>query len=150
MIGTTGLDERPRDPELGVPVPFACEYDDARASVTLLNKKRVIQCALSRICGICGDSLGRPVGFLGSDLELGRLSFHFPPVHPECGQAVLTACLGSLDGSRTPILGQDESLSEWVLVTTGGFEHERPQAGDTDNRPTFRPNSLVETRRFAG
>ncbi len=146
MIGTTGLDERPRDPELGVPVPFACEYDDGRASVTLLNKKRVTQCALSRICGICGDSLGNPVGFVGSAEEFHRLAFHFPPVHPECGDAVVTACAGVGNG----VLGHTGPVRNWVLVTTGGFEHERAQADAIDNRPTFRPNSIVDTTFFPG
>jgi hypothetical protein len=146
MIATTGIDERPRDPELGVPVPFACEYDDGRASVTLLNKRRVTQCALSRICGVCGDSLGRPVGFLGSADELNRLAFHFPPVHPECGATILSAC----HGVATGVLGQDDPVTSWVLVTTGGFEHERAQADAIDRRPTFRPNSVVDTTSFPG
>ena len=140
MIGTTGLDERPRDPELGVAVPFACEYDDERASLSLLNKKRVTQCALSRICGICGDSLGRPVAFLGPRDELHRLAFHFPPVHLECGEAVL----GSVRGAKSGVLGQRAPVERWVLVTTGGFEHERAQAQDLDRRPTFRPNSVID------
>ena len=145
MIGTTGLDERPRDPELGVPVPFACEYDDGRASVSLLNKKRVTQCALSRICGVCGDSLGSPVGFLGSVEELDRLAFHFPPVHPDCGAAILAAC----QGAPTGVLGQDSPVAAWVLVSTGGFEHERAQPDALDRRPTFKPNSLVETQHLS-
>ncbi len=140
MIGTTGLDERPRDPELGVAVPFACEYDDGRASVTLLNKKRVTQCALSRICGACGDALDLPVAFVGPHQELHRMAFHFPPVHVGCGEAVLA----SLHGVDTAVLGQDEPVERWVLVTTGGFEHERAQAQDIDRRPTFRPNSVIE------
>ncbi|MCW2757659.1 MAG: hypothetical protein JWO46_1405 [Nocardioidaceae bacterium] len=142
MIATTGLDERPRDPDLGGPVPFACEYDDGRASVSLLNPKRVTQCALSRICGVCGASLGRPVAFLGSVAESDREEFHFPPVHVECAEAVLAACAGATVG----VLGQDEPVSSWVLVTTGGFEHERPQADALDRRPTFRPNSVIATR----
>lgn len=142
MIATTGIEERPRDPELGVPVPFVCEYDDGRASVTLLNKKRVTQCALSRICGVCGDSLGHPVGLLGSQEELDRLAFHFPPVHPTCGEAVLAACTGAPRG----ILGHSAPLASWVLVTTGGFEHERARADAVDRRPTFRPNSVVDSR----
>jgi hypothetical protein len=146
MIATTGLDERPRDPQLGGPVPFACEYDDGRASVTLLNKKRVTQCALSRICGVCGASLGRPVGFLGSPEELGRMAFHFPPVHPECGAAVVSSCAGATSG----VLGQDLPVETWVLVTTGGFEHQRAQAHEADHRPTFRPNSLIDTLELAG
>jgi hypothetical protein len=140
MIGTTGLDERPRDPELGAAVPFACEYDDGRASLTLLNKRRVTQCALSRICGVCGDALGRPVAFLGPHEELHRMAFHFPPVHVECGDAVLASVLGVEWG----VLGQTAPVERWMLVTTGGFEHERAQAHDLDRRPTFRPNSVIE------
>ncbi|MGI9157762.1 MAG: hypothetical protein ACR2FG_14215, partial [Marmoricola sp.] len=136
---------RPRNPTSRVPVPFACEYD-GRASVTLLNRKRVTQCALSRICGVCGDSLGNPVGLLGSVAELNQLAFHFPPVHPACGEAVVTGCAGT----DVAVLGQDEPIFEWVLVTTGGFEHERAQADAVDRRPTFRPNSVVESRRVAG
>ena len=103
MIGTTGLDERPRDPELGAAVPFACEYDDGRASLTLLNKRRVTQCALSRICGVCGDALGRPVAFLGPHDELHRMAFHFPPVHVGCGDAVLA----SVRGVERGVLGSE-------------------------------------------
>jgi hypothetical protein len=142
VIATTGLDERPRDPELGGPVPYVCEYDDGRASVTLLNKKRVTQCALSRICGVCGGSLGRPVALIGTRAELDALAFHVPPVHPDCGEAVLSEC----SGAGVAVLGQSEPVTEWVLVTTGGFEHERPQAHALDPRPTFRPNSILDTR----
>jgi hypothetical protein len=140
MIGTTGIDERPRDPELGVAVPFACEYDDGRASVTLLNKRRVTQCALSRICGVCGDSLGRPVALLGTHGELHRLAFHFPPAHVACAEAVLA----SVRGTDRGVLGQSEPVDRWVIVTTGGFEHERAQGDAIDRRPTFRPNAVLE------
>lgn len=141
MIGTTGLDERPRDPDLGGPVPYACEYDDGRASVRLLNNKRVTQCALSRICGVCGASLGRPVAFVGSLGEANREAFHFPPVHAECGRAVVATAGHATYG----VLGHDDAVSSWVLLTTGGFDHDRPQPGELDRRPTFRPNSVLDT-----
>ncbi|GGF36784.1 hypothetical protein GCM10011519_07930 [Marmoricola endophyticus] len=141
MIGTTGIDERPRDPENGAPVPFVCEYDDGRASVRLLNKKRVTQCALSRICGVCGDSLGRPVAFVGPLAEANREAFHFPPVHVECGRALVATTGDAPYG----VLGQDDATASWVMVTTGGFDHDRPQPGELDRRPTFRPNSVLET-----
>lgn len=144
MIATTGLDERPRDPETGGPVPFVCEDDAGRASVRLLDKKRVTRCALSRICGVCGDSLGRPVAFLGTSAEHDALAFHVPAVHPACGDAVLR----STAGAAYAVLGQDAPVADWVLVTTSGFEHERPQPGATDRRPTFRPHAALQVRAY--
>ncbi len=142
MIPTTGLDERPRDPELGGPVPFVCEDDEGRASVRILVKKRVTRCALSRICAVCGDTLGQPVALLGTREELGRMEFHLPPLHIACGEAVAAGVAGAPFG----VLGQDDAVPAWVLVTTGGFEHERAQAHDPDRRPRFRPNAVVDSR----
>ncbi len=54
-----------------------------------LDKAKVIQCALSRICGVCAESLGRPIAFLGSAEEAGRNEFHFPPAHLACAELAL-------------------------------------------------------------
>lgn len=90
----------------------------------LLTKKWVTQCALSRICGVCGESLGRPIAFRGTADEVGRNAFHLPPMH--------VACAASL-GAR----------AESELVTTAGFEFVRATSYDEDRRPTFQPNSLL-------
>jgi hypothetical protein len=111
------------------PLPFACSSDDGSGSVTLdladLNAKRVTQCALSRICGVCAQSLGRPIGFVGTSLEVGRNAFHFPPVHTECAPSLL------------------RQLPDYEFVTTAGFEFVRSNREDEDRRPTFQPNSLL-------
>jgi hypothetical protein len=83
----------------------------------------VTQCALSRICGACGETLGRPIAFVGTPEEQGRNAFHLPPMHVSCAEAALE------DGQ--------------VLVSTSGFEFVRPGREDTDRRPTFQPNSLL-------
>ena len=83
----------------------------------------VTQCALSRICGKCGESLGRPIAFLGTPEEQGRNAFHLPPMHVACAQTVQEA--------------------DQVLVSTSGFEFVRPNREDTDRRPRFEPNSLL-------
>ena len=88
----------------------------------------VTQCALSRICGGCAMSLGRPVAFLGTDQEIGRNAFHLPPMHVQCAEELL----------RTP--GADP---EWQLVTTAGFEFVRPGRDEVEDQPTFQPNSLL-------
>jgi hypothetical protein len=107
--------------------PFAWR-DAPGISLAELDGKRVTQCALSRICGVCGLSLGRPVAFVGTPLEVGRNAFHAPPLHVECAEA-----LRGLDGADPA----------WQLVTTAGFEFVRPAREDEDRRPTFQPNSLL-------
>ncbi len=137
--------ELPADPDLGVPVPFACGTGEPGAPATAreLDQRRVTQCALSRVCGICGAGLGRPVAFLGSEDEAARNEFHFPPTHLTCAQALLT----SYDAVGAAVLGQLTRLDRWVLVTTGGFEFVRAGRDQVDRRPVFSPNSVLEERR---
>lgn len=84
------LADRPRSQEGGVPVPFACEDEDGGFDIREVSKRRAIRCALSRICGLCGISLGWPVAFLGSQEEANRNALHFPPLHEACAEAALS------------------------------------------------------------
>ena len=131
------FEELPIDAEHGVPVPFACGTEEP--SIRFLDARRVTQCALSRICGVCGAGLGRPIAFLGSPHERARNAFHFPPTHEECARRLVPR-LRSLD---VPALGHDEVVVDWVVVTTAGFEYVRPVRGDEDPRARFEPNSLL-------
>jgi len=92
-------------------------------STDLLDKAWVTRCALSRICGVCAEPLGRPIAFVGSAEEVGRNAFHLPPLHLECAQELV--------GETTQV------------VTTAGFEFVRRAKEDIDKRPTFQPNSLL-------
>jgi hypothetical protein len=80
---------------------------------------------LSRVCGVCGSPLGRPIVFLGTPREVGRNDYHLPPMHLDCAE-----------GLRGQVV-------ESELVSTAGFEFVRPGREDEDRRPTFRPNSLL-------
>ncbi len=117
-------------------LPFASRGDLG------LDRRRVTQCALSRICGVCGESLTRPVAFLGSPLEADRNAFHFPPTHPACAESAL-ARWGSDDSAA---LGHPTRPAEWALVTTSGFEYVRPTGESEDRRSVFAPNSVLESR----
>ncbi|MFL6108827.1 MAG: hypothetical protein ACJ72D_12815 [Marmoricola sp.] len=88
----------------------------------------VIQCALSRICGGCAMTLGRPIAFLGTPEEVARNAFHLPPMHLTCAEELRAGP------------GADP---EWELVTTAGFEFVRPGVDDLDPLPRFEPNSLL-------
>ena len=94
----------------------------------LMTKAWVTQCALSRICGVCAEPLGRPIAFRGTAQEVGRNAFHLPPMHLACAEEL----------RRTP-----DADPRWQLVTTSGFEFVRPARGDLDREPRFEPNSLL-------
>jgi hypothetical protein len=91
-----------------------------------LLRRKVTQCALSRVCGGCGRSLGRPVAFVGDADEVARNEFHAPPLHTTCADDV-----------------RRELDRAWEVVLTSGFEFVRPAADDLDKEPRFRPNSLI-------
>lgn len=135
------LAERPADPSYGVPVPFACERDDGPYTLGAMNGRRVIQCALSRICGMCGLSLHNPVVFVGTAEDADRNGFRVPPLHLECARAALSL----YPRLATPVLGYARRSATWALVLTGGFELERPTV--RGEPVTFRPNSITSDRR---
>ncbi|HJQ07641.1 MAG TPA: hypothetical protein VJ872_19475 [Nocardioides sp.] len=108
--------------------PFAWREvgaDDGFEGVGGLDRARVVQCALSRICGVCGESLGRPIAFVGTSAEEGRNAFHCPPLHVSCASA-LTA--------------RHDADPGWRLVTTAAYEFVRPATEDADRRPRFEPH----------
>jgi len=108
-----------------------------------LDKRKVTQCALSRICGVCAGTLGRPVAFLGTPEEAGRNEFHFPPSHVGCAEAALEVW-----GPSSAALGHPTTPDSWVLVTTSGFEFVRPTPEWDDRRPVFAPNSVIAQRQM--
>jgi hypothetical protein len=103
--------------------PFA--WQGAGGVLGTPDRGRVVQCALSRVCGACGQSLGRPIAFLGTEDEVGRNAFHAPPLHLACAARLRARMPGT------------------ELVTTAGFEFVRASAEEEDRRPTFQPNSLL-------
>lgn len=142
MVGRFGvmmtvLDGRPTSG--GLPVPFACEDDAGRLDHAAVVKRRAIRCALSRICGICGETLTRPIAFLGPEAEALDGSFTFPPTHLTCADEALDLFV-PIGGKH---LGQAEAPLRWALVTTGGFDLVRPSRRGGIVR--FRPNSVIDT-----
>lgn len=111
----------------GMDGPFAWD-PGAGGGLGELVGRRVTQCALSRICGVCAESLGRPVVFVGTPGEVGRNAFHAPPLHRDCAD---------------DLLHLPDADPTWQLVETAGFEFVRPAREDVDRRPRFQPNSML-------
>jgi len=123
----------------GPDVPFACQDDDGAVSPSAVLKRRAIRCALSRVCGVCGETLTRPIAFLGPEDEALDGLFTFPPTHPACARQALERFAPLGDG----VLGQRVAPRRWALLTTAGFDLVRPtRRGDA---VLFRPNSVLET-----
>jgi hypothetical protein len=113
--------------------PFACQDNDGVAQPGVI-KRRAIQCALSRICGVCGGVLDRPIAFLGSEDEALDGLFTFPPTHLACAQDAI---------ARHLPLGRAVMPRRWLVVTTGGFDLVRPtRRGEP---VLFHPNSVIAT-----
>ena len=100
-----------------------------------LVRKLVTRCALARVCGSCGEPLGRPIAFVGTIDERDRNAFHFPPLH--------VVCADELRSRWADLPADGQAGQEWIEVLTAGFEFVRPGADDEDRRPTFQPNSLL-------
>jgi hypothetical protein len=90
----------------------------------------VTRCALSRICGVCGLPLSRPIAFVGTQQEVDRNAFHAPPMHTACAEELAR---------------QEDAGPSVKVVLTAGFEFVRPAREDADRDPTFQPNSLLST-----
>ena len=148
------LSERRFDLRHQVPVPFASDRSsgygvdrratpDGPADLGEVVKARSLQCALSRVCGLCGMSLaagGRGTVFVGSVAEADAGSFAFPPMHPECASYALE----TYPRLGVPVLGQALVLAEWAVVVTGGFDLERP--AERGARAVFHPNAVTSTQ----
>ncbi|MBS43103.1 MAG: hypothetical protein CMH83_08095 [Nocardioides sp.] len=119
-------------PDHHVDRPYAWTHDDGSLTlapeVEALDRTRVTQCALSRVCGVCAEPLRRPVAFVGTDEERARNAFHAPPLHQVCADALVV---------------RREVAGAWTVTTTSGFEFVRPGRDEPETRPTFQPNSLL-------
>jgi len=120
-------------------VPFACQDDDGVVDHSVVVKRRAIRCALSRVCGVCGETLARPIAFLGPEDEALDGQFTFPPTHVACAREALDRFTPFGDG----VLGQPVAPRRWALVTTAGFDLVRPTRRGDPVR--FHPNSTLST-----
>lgn len=126
--------------EHGLALPFVCQ--DAAAAGTLhdVRRSRVTQCALSRICALCGDSLDQPpLVLVGPREEAEHGAFSLPPFHAGCARWVLEL-RARVHGT---LLGHPEQAGAWVQVATGGFSLLRPSSREPGERPWFVPTGAA-------
>lgn len=168
----SALAERPVDDEHGLPIPFVYEYEDGTHDFGAINRRRSIQCALSRLCGMCGTSLEYDIAFLGGPKAAETRAFTDPPMHVGCAEAALALCPHIADhatprsgrsgengedaesrrrlrpGVTTVDLFTGDRPSEWVLYLTHNFEIERATSEGGGLVLVFHPGVAFAERRF--
>ena len=169
------LADRPVDEEYGLPVPFVYEFEadqldgrryHSRFDFGAVNRRRSIQCALNRICGMCGTSLEFDIAFLGGPKAAENHSYTDPPMHVACAEAALQLCphlarhttprsAEESEGRRrlrpgvtTADLFAADRPSEWVMLITHNFEIERATAEGGGLVLVFHPGPPETERRF--
>ncbi len=82
----------PRDPERGYPVPFFVASIDGKPDFRIADDQKRVRCVQERLCWICGDKLGRYLGFvIGPMCAINRISAE-PPMHRECAEYSVRVC----------------------------------------------------------
>ncbi len=117
----------------GALLPFACVAKDGGGRHDQVVKARALQCALSRVCSVCGEALRRPMAFVAPPAEAAGGLFAFPAGHEEC--------LRQAAADPRQHLGHAERPEHWELVVIAGFDVVRPtRRGEP---VAFRANAVV-------
>lgn len=83
----------PRDAR-GFPIPYAQFIgQDGKPDFRVLDGDKVGHCLRFRLCGLCGEQMGRHMFFIGGPLCVANGLFHDPPMHRECAEFALRACV---------------------------------------------------------
>lgn len=86
------LMHRPRD-HRGYVIPFVQFIaDDGTPNFAVMDAPKVARCLTYRLCGLCGEQMGRNVFFVGGPLCVVNRYFYDPPMHKECAICALEAC----------------------------------------------------------
>jgi hypothetical protein len=101
----------------GYPVPWMMIFNGVPDFRTL-DSEKVIRAARQRLCGICGERLGKHIVFVGGKNSCKAGHFVDPPFHRECAEHAFKICpylLGrtDLDTQRSkPKVDDDMKLIE--------------------------------------
>lgn len=120
------LEHLPRHGEY--PVPFVMMWIDGKPDFRTVDREKIIECYVKKLCGICGHRLGEFSYFIGGDASKENHAFLDPPMHEACAEFASTICPfligergyserkppqieGGIVSSRPPEISE----GEWIL-----------------------------------
>jgi hypothetical protein len=138
------LQHRPRD-KRGYVIPYAQFVDrEGEPQFQVMDDYRVKRCLANRLCGICGEQLGRHLFFIGGELCVANGFFYDPPMHRECAEYSLHTCphLARVKGryGRIPEMAggahlavgplcSEEKATTFALMHGAHYSYGRDQSG---------------------
>jgi len=99
------LQHRPLD-HRGYVIPYAQFVDqDGKVQFQVMDDQKITHCLTHRLCGICGEQMGRHIFFVGGDKCVANGYFYDPPMHRECAEYSLQTCphLARVKGRYAPV-----------------------------------------------
>jgi hypothetical protein len=86
------IENLPTEPERGYPVPFFVAYINGKADFRIADNEKRVRCIREHLCWICGEKLGKYLGFvIGPMCAVNRISAE-PPMHRECAEYSVQVC----------------------------------------------------------
>ena len=90
----------------GFPIPYFATYrKDGTPDFKVVDEARRKNCAIHRVCWICGEALEYWVTFIGGPKSVDLRLFSDGPMHPECANDAMMICpflLGQTDYGNNP------------------------------------------------
>lgn len=124
----------PRD-RRNYPVPYVTMIDPVtgQPDYRVLDLQRQIQCITSKLCGICGDKLGKFKAFIGGPKSGQTRIFSDPAMHRDCAEYASQVCpfITKQTAEYRDITPEQEAAFKEHGVTIGVF-----QTGDHEARVT--------------
>lgn len=82
----------PRDPR-GYPIPYTVKRDESgKPDFRIIDPEKAMRAVRMRCCGICGETLGARIAFVGGPLALANRLFTDLPMHRDCAIYALRTC----------------------------------------------------------
>lgn len=140
------LANRPHDPHRGLPVPVMNmppgSTDPSEADFTGIHAQTVYETAAQNRCGICGDSLGYWMAFIGGPKSFEARTYIDPPFCIPCAETAMRLCPHMAirrhrrapehrlaDDSHTPDGFDEDKPDEFIMGITRSFRIEMNRNG---------------------
>jgi len=84
----------PRD-KRGYPIPYIAIQstdDEGLPDFRTIDEEHWNECAIERLCEVCGQKLGYWIVFIGGDIAVKNRRFIDPPMHRECAEYARAVC----------------------------------------------------------
>ena len=101
----------------GNQVPFTLLWEGGHPNFSEIDPKKVARCLKERLCGICGQMLGKRIAFIGGSRSTVFLD---PPNHPACAETAFAAC----PFLRNERIRDSQDSGEYQIFPASGFDYD--------------------------